>query len=355
MKKILITNTSQFGYHTDTYMYCKYLDKAKYEVHYIGFDIGYIKMALENVHIHNVPVYKNKIKRYWVYLNAINKLIRNEKFDIVFQVDRKLTLLVRLCNLNRNCILDIRTGDLRAANLMRGYYNYYILFTSLFYKHVSVISASLGALLHIPMTKTTIIPLGAEIQNVGDKSWNELQLFYIGALPSRNIYQTVEGLSIFIKRNPEITVNYDIVGNGTKVVINHLMHTIDELGLKDVITYHGRKNHSEITEIWKKANIGVVYIPMTQFYNCQPTTKLYECLLSGMPVIATNTLENKLAMTTVAGVLIDDNPEAFAKGLEEFWERRLTFNSQSIKDEYTQSTWQKIVQEYLEPYFETFS
>lgn len=353
MKKILINIPSQFGYHTDTYMYCKYLDKQKYKVHYIGFDSGMPIRGLDNsaVKIHSVQVQSNKFKNYWNYLKAINKLIRTEKFDLVFQVDHKLTLLVRLCNLYQKFILDIRTGDLSSSKIKRTYFNFYIYFTSLFYKNITVISESLANKLHIPTHKRKIIGLGAEVRNVADKNWNELHLFYIGTLQHRNIWQTIEGLATFIQNNPTIVVSYDIVGMGTQDDLLMLNKTIHANHLRHIVTYHGQKSHTEINEIWEKSNVGVVYVPITPYYDCQPSTKLYEYVLAGMAVIATNTFENQLEIDNESGVLIDDTASAFANGLEQLSANRILYNSGKQKYRFINSTWENIVNMKLDPYF----
>jgi len=348
-KKILFSLTSQFGYHTDTYMYCKYLDKTKYEVHYVGFDSGYIRRDIEGVHVHYISLNDNKIKRYWIYLTQINKLIRKENFDVVFQVDHKLTLLVRLCNLQRRFILDIRTGNLNKNRLIRLYYNLYIYFTSLFYKRVTVISESLLKLLKLSKQKTTLIPLGAESKNYDDKSWENLYLFYIGTLDLRRIYETITGVSIFSKRHPEINISYDIIGTGKDSEVKKIKQTIVKYSLEKNVILHGRKNHDEIISIWEHANIGVVYIPITPYYNCQPSTKLYECLLAGMPVIATNTFENRREIGFSEGVLIQDNDQSFADGLEEIMKNKDIYNSTLIKEKFKSSTWQHIVIFKLQP------
>ncbi|NDP22040.1 MAG: glycosyltransferase family 4 protein [Paludibacter sp.] len=351
-KKILISITSQFGYHTDTYMYCKYLDKSKYEVHYIGFDAGHKRRELEGVNIHYIPVAYNKLKRYWIYLSTINKLIRLENFDLLFLVDCQGSLLIRLSNLFRKTIMDVRTGDVRLGTKPFSVFNLKIKLSSLFFKRVSVISCSLSKLLNLTEEKCHILPLGAEEMLLPTKSFEKLQLFYIGTLQGRNITETINGLSVFLKRNKDVQIEYHIVGFGSKEVETELLDSIDHFQLKDIVTFHGRKNHDEVAFLFEKCNIGVVYIPIVGGYTCQPTTKLYEYLLAGMPVIATRTLENELALQNIAGELIEDNAESFAQGLESLLKRKDSLNSEEIKQIYKENTWKNIVKNNLEPYID---
>ena len=348
-KKILFNIPGQLGSHTDTFMYCKYLDKEKYEVHYIGFDEKRKRKDLLEVNVHYIPIYANKIQRYWVYLKAINKLIREENFDLVFQVDHKFTLPVRLCNLKRKFILDIRTGDLSNSGIKRLYFNLYILFTSLFYTRVTIISESLRSALHIPRRKSIIIPLGGETRNCRNKTWDYLHLFYIGTFTKRNIHETVEGLAYFIKRNSHIKVTYDIIGTGKHPELQLLKKTIQVNKLEKIVLSHGYKVHEEIADIWENANLGIVYIPMKTYYDYQPTTKLFEYLLSGMPVIATNTFENRQIVNSENGILIEDNPASFAHGLEQFFKQRENYDSDEVKRSQLKFNWKNIVADKLEP------
>ncbi len=352
-KKILISLTSQFGAHTDTYMYCKYLDKSKYDIHYVGFDGADTRPEIEDIKIHHIQAHKNKILRYWIYLSKINTLIRKENFDILFLVDGQGSLLIRLCNLFRKSILDIRTGDVWMDKKKFSNYDFKIYLSSFFFKRITVISMNLASKMCLPVRKCHYLPLGGDPINLPNKTFETFNLFYIGIIYGRNIDQTIEGISIFHKRNIEIPLKYHIVGYGTEADEKKLINDIERFHLSEIVTFHGKKNHEEAFGLFQQCNVGVVYIPITYGFTCQPTTKLYEYLLAGMPVISTNTLENKLAMTSEAGVLIDDNPDAFAQGLEEFWKQRDTYNSENIKKLYSESTWEYIVKHNLEPYLET--
>lgn len=351
-KKLLISITSQFGYHTDTFMYCKYLAKSKYEVHYVGFDVGYARRRLENVTVHNIPVHANKLKRYWVYVRSINRLIRKEKFDLLFLVDCQSSLLIRLSNIFQKTILDIRTGDVQLKENEFSFFNLKIRFTSLFFKRITVISDSLQQALKLPKNKCHYLPLGAEPLKLPDKSFDTFNLFYIGTIHNRNIYQTVEGLALFLKNNPDISLHYDIVGFGSEADERILKESIITHNLNEIVTFHGRKNHDEVMDLFEKCNIGFAYIPITKGYNFQPTSKFYEYVFAGMPVIATNTYENKLAMTSLAGVLIEDNPTDIARGLEDVLKNKEDYNSNRMKEKYKNSTWENIVKQHLEPYIE---
>jgi glycosyltransferase involved in cell wall biosynthesis len=91
-------------------------------------------------------------------------------------------------------------------------------------------------------------------------------------------------------------------------------------------------------------------VPITPYYDFQPVTKLYEYMLSGMPVIATNTHENRLVVNDDNGVLINDTPEDFCNGLAKICENRNSYNSLDIRKTVESYTWENIVNTILKPY-----
>lgn len=332
-------------------MYCKYLDKKKFEVHYVGFDLGFPRRNLYETNVHYIPVHRNKHKRYLVYVTTINKLIKEINFDILFLVDCQASLLIRLCNLRRKAILDIRTGDTHLKKRRMSFFNLKILVSSLFFEHITVISDNLRQFLNLSKNKCHYLPLGAELLDLPEKSFDTLTLFYIGTLSDRNIYQTIEGLSLYINyHSSKIMIHYHIVGFGSSEDEKTLLDSIKNNQLSNFVTFHGRKNHDEIIGLFEDSNVGIVYIPITQGYTFQPATKLYEYLLAGMPVIATRTIENEASLGSNDGILIMDTPESFAMGLEEFEKRKSSFNSKKLKQKFDKYTWVNIVEINLGPY-----
>jgi glycosyltransferase involved in cell wall biosynthesis len=91
-------------------------------------------------------------------------------------------------------------------------------------------------------------------------------------------------------------------------------------------------------------------VPMTPYFEYQPVTKLFEYMLSGMPVIATNTYENRLIVNENNGVLINDTSEDFCNGLLTIYNKRNSFNSSEIRRSVESYTWGNIVNTNLKPY-----
>ena len=93
---------------------------------------------------------------------------------------------------------------------------------------------------------------------------------------------------------------------------------------------------------YEESNIGVSYVPITSYYNYQPVTKTFEYLMSGLPVIATATYENKLIINQSNGILIEDNPKSFCEGLIQMHQLLHNYDDISIKQEMKEYQWKNI-------------
>ena len=161
-KKILFLITSQFGYHTDTFMYCKYIDKNVFEVSYLCFDMALPKVSKR---IYGYIMFLVKGIRCCVILIFIYKLViilNKHRYDIVFHVHTKFALIIPSFTLNHFMVLDIRTGNVSSNTSKRLWKNLSNQICIMIYPFISVISESLANKLHISRNKRIIIPLGGE-------------------------------------------------------------------------------------------------------------------------------------------------------------------------------------------------
>ena len=331
-------------------MYCKYLDKSKFDVSYFGFDMCLPRVEMEDVSVYYVQIHKNRVIRYVIFINDLRRLIKEQRFDIIFHVYTIFALIIRLFTLGHFMVLDIRTGDVSDNRFKRYWKNFQITYSCWVYPRISVVSESLANKLNIGLHKWKIIPLGGEWQQIPEKNIDTIKLLYIGILEKRNIHETVYGLSMFVKQHGKVILSYDIIGAGNKQALNLLCTSIIETGLSHIVTFHGRKTLEELLPFYEKCNVGVVYIPQTEYYDTQPTTKLYECLLAGMPVIATNTYENRIAIKGNSGVICEDNPESFCEALINLYRHKNEYKSQEIKEAVIDHTWENIVKNKLTPF-----
>ena len=88
---------------------------------------------------------------------------------------------------------------------------------------------------------------------------------------------------------------------------------------------------------------------MTEYYQHQPPTKLYEYLLSGMAVIATKTHSNELVVNKENGILVDDTAISVCHGLSLLIKNFYRYNSAEIVSQSQKYHWAEIIKSYLIP------
>ena len=194
-----------------------------------------------------------------------------------------------------------------------------------------------------------ILPLGADSLSSIDTNFDQLKLLYVGILSGRDIGKTIKGLKDFKDRHPENNITYDIVGDGHYDELSELKALSSSLGLDDTITFHGRLPYDELKPFFEKCNIGVSFVPKTDYYEFQPPTKTFEYIISGLYTIATSTHCNKSVITSDNGVLIEDNCNDFTNALEDIWARRDSVNQTKIKESLIYYKWDNIVGNILRP------
>lgn len=348
MKNNIISQT-QFGYNNATYYYCKYL-KDDFDILYICWDHGLPRIEMDGVQVVYVSRQGSMLVRTWRFLRTALGRIKERQTVVFIKYFKGVSLALRLL-LPRHCfVLDIRTGSVHKSQFVRKFHDARLKFETRFFQNVTVISQSLAEKLGIAH-KAHILPLGADVLSRTDKIFDSLRLLYVGTLLNRNIDITIQGFKKFYDElKHRIPVSYTIIGDGPNNEARELKALVSELGLSEVVKILGPVPHTELGPYLDACNVGVSYVPMTDYYDCQPVTKTFEYLLSGMPVIATQTSENRKVIKEENGVLVGDNAEDFYSGLKAIFEKRQRFDSAKIRCKATGYTWENIVKNNLKPY-----
>ena len=94
-------------------------------------------------------------------------------------------------------------------------------------------------------------------------------------------------------------------------------------------------------------------VPITSYYDCQPVTKTYEYIASGLFTIATQTYANKQIINDgLNGVLIDDTAGAFCESLIFVKKHLKDIDKEKIRETLQRCGWEHIVVNYLVPIIE---
>lgn len=350
MDTIILASPNQFGYFTIYYNYAIYLSK-EIKVIYLCFDQRENKFKeRDNIKVIYVALSNNKIRNFFRYYQTIIRIFNSTSHPKLILKYYYFSFLLNLFIPRKDLILDIRTGYTSESAIKSWVINLIIRIESLFYKRIITLSESLRMKLSLQIEKTTIIPLGAVPVTTPFKRFEKLVLLYIGTLTSRNIPQTVVGLSQFVKNQGKgLEIKYYIVGGGKPEEVKKLKDTIDQFNLQEIVHYEGPVYGENLRKYFHECNIGISYIPMIRDYDCQPATKTVEYLMAGMPVLATETFENKKIISDVNGILIRDNPQSFAEGLKKIISEREKFNSSKITDSVKEHSYEFIIENKLKP------
>lgn len=344
---ILMINQGQFGYNAGYYHYCKHLSAQGHHIVYLCNDYHLKKMELERV----TPIYidePNSVKWRLKFCKKLEQIMKEHSFDVILCSYFKCCSMLTKYFGNTPSIMDIRSGDVNKNLVKRSFFNWLIKKEAQKFSRTMTLSESLAEKLKLKEGSFDIVPLGADVICTSQKEYDDLRLFYVGTLKQRDIDKTIEGLILFNKKYPQVDFHYDIVGFGMPQEEEHIKSLIKDNNLEGKVVFHGRINYEELVPFFEKANLGVAFVPMTPYYDCQPSTKIYEYVLSGMYCIATNTYENRILIEPVNGIICDDNATSFSEALERYYKMdKSSFDSGVIRDSMAKYEWSNVVNKQL--------
>jgi glycosyltransferase involved in cell wall biosynthesis len=346
MKLLLITH-NQFGHQTDFYKYAQYL-RDKSTLQYLCFDQQKPRIEMPGIDVSYLTMQGHKILVLVRFIRSLIRHIRREKPEIVVCKYFPLCTLLLLASRKTQFVLDIRSASVTTSSSKNTVSDFLIRFAYRFFDHTLILSESLRERLRVP--NAYVLPLGADSIDNSEKSFHNLRLLYVGTLNNRNIVETLFGIIIFLRQNPEADLRYTIIGAGSPETMDALQEVIVSNQLGDLVDFVGPLPYTALELPFKSHNIGVSFIPMTPYYDKQPPTKTYEYLMSGMAVIATATFENRRIVQPHCGVLIQDNAADFAAGLTQIQQDLSTFSSARIRAGYAHCSWEHIVNQQLYPF-----
>ena len=352
-KKILFISIGHFGSLTDTIFYYKYL-KNKYDLNYVGFDENKSCVQYDGINLVQLRGYGNNLKNKIIFFLKIKALISSNKFDLIFINYFFGSSILKFFLKNHVSVIDIRSGYISKNELKRFFYNSILSLESRLFKNITIISKSLKESLKLPK-RTHVLPLGAEKNLLKEKINNNITFLYVGTFRNRNLSVTVKAFKLFLdslKPNQIKKIKYNIIGYGSKNEESIIKKMIKNLNLRDHVFFLGEIRYPKLKKYFQDSDIGVAYIPMVKQYDNQPPTKIFEYILSGMPVLATKTSENNLVINNENGILVSDDIISFSNGFKKIFKFRDRFSSYQIQQNSLNFTWEKIVKKNMIPYIE---
>lgn len=352
-RKVLIIARSQFGSLVDPYQYCRHL-RDLVDFTYVCWDYGHPTPDTEGTRVILVSRSGGKVARLARLIRRARAELARSEYDLHVIVYFAGCSLLSLGSRSSPTVLDIRTGYVRGGTIQTFLHNRLLALESLFFRHISIIADGLRKQLGLPEKKCKVIPLGADPVETGDKDFDALRLLYVGTLQHRRIHETVEGFCRFYQGSPDRRrATYEIVGGGSPSDEEALRAAIAAHDGESRVEYRGRVPHASLRPFLARNNVGVAYIPIVPEFDNQPSTKIFEYLLAGMAVVATETSENRRLVEPHNGVLCRDTPRSFQRALEQLHERRVRFDSALIRKDTSAFTWAHITHNQLLPYWDS--
>ena len=346
MKKLLIINITTFGRLTDSYMWCKYL-KDRFEITVVCPDAE-TRVEMEGIDIKFVSKFKGRRSNELYFLFAALWYCLTFRGTILVVYFRNAAWLKRIV-FWKKMILDIRTFSVKPDKNFRRVFDRGLIAATRAYDHVTIISNGLRDKIKLSHSKSTILPLGSDPITYIDTDFDQLRLLYVGILSERDIYKTVIGLKCFKDKYPDNDITYEIVGDGHGDELERLRELTTKLGLDDVVILHGRVPLSALKPYFDRCNIGVSFVPKTEYYQFQPPTKTFEYIISGLYTIATSTYCNVEIVSPVNSILIEDTSDDFAKALESISKNKADLDHKKIRESLSDYKWKNIVDNILYP------
>jgi len=327
MKNILIVTKAQYGYHIDPYKFGYYL-KKNFEITHLSWDFGLPKIKIEGIRTKYITREGNKAIRYMRFLTQINQEIRTGKYDLVFVVYFIGCSFLLRKNPGVPFNIDVRTATDTNSKFTNKWKDDLLKWECSQFENLSILSHGLAE--KLGFKKYHFLPLGGERFCDNNKTFEQIHLLYVGTLENRNLLTFIRGLHHFLQSRDTSfpSLSFTIIGDGPGNERRELDEYIRLNSLNDTIETTGYIHNDQLNTYFEKANIGVSYVPITPYYTHQPPTKTYEYLLSGLPVLATATIENAKIIDDSCGVLIQDNEEDIERGLFSMVKQLKNFNSE---------------------------
>lgn len=347
--KLLIIDKAQYGYLIDSYKWCEYL-KEYFDITYLCYEYGQKKLTTDGIKIRYMQVGKNKILRFLRW-NAMSLLYLAKNNGLTIAIYQRGCSLLKRVFPWKKIIMDVRTLSVHSTIAERTARDQELRNAAKCFDAITVISQGVSDKIGVIQgVEKHILPLGADIISDKPKEFNSIRLLYVGTFSGRNLDKTLLGLKLWLDSNPDSKLSYDIIGDGGGNELEELKYLSSKLKLDSIVKFHGRLPYDELKPFFDICNVGVSFVPITDYYDYQPPTKAYEYSLSGLYVIGTKTQAQQQIINEDNGILIDDNAVSFCNALNYINTNLENISEKKIRNALKEFTWANIVNSNLRPF-----
>ena len=292
--------------------------------------------------------------RIFRIISGIRSHVRDEVYDLVYIRDQTWAFAIKLfLGSKYKYVMQMYAPGVTPSRLKNKLHDLQVTFNVRFFRHVFMGTERVMKFFKVPPAKAHVTGVGVEAIEYQDRVFESLDLVYLGALSNRYVHESVEGFARFFQANKgRIQMSYKIIGGGSPEAVDLVKASIAAAGPEVPVQYLGRLDDTDLISVFRASNIGVVYNRVTSYYTNNISTKLYEYLLSGLPVIAVKNNSMLGVVTPSNGVLIEDSPEGFEQGLHTLLANLGNFNSQTIAQSGEERSVKRVVRDRMIPAFQ---
>ncbi len=370
--KICYIYNNKFGQYPILEEYCLKTNREGHKVFYIGIsDSTQQFVSLEGITVSYVKQ-QGKLKM----AQDIVHILKQIDPDIIHVFHfRGCFLIPFLLGKRKISVLDVRTIHVADKN---GHHsrlsflkNRLTWMESLFFKYSIALTTEIRKILKPSWHHIPIIPLGAnpfrlQPPDKGERRIKERKRLHINEPTIVFIYS---GTINPIRRVDDILLSFQkmkcnkssllIIAGDDKDdpgTLSRLKKLASQIGIGEKVIFTGFVDFNHLVNLYLASDIGLCFIPQTNFFDLQPPTKLFEYMAAGLVPIATNTSADKAIITdNINGFLCNDTVEdlslTMSKVCIEFEEESKRIVSNALSSVQINS-WDHIIDKYLYPYYE---
>lgn len=360
--KILIVGLNQLP-HRYLYNQCEYL-ADRFDITVISpyeglekkassrFKTVYLDMGVPNSGIKLLKKLQT-FSRIFRIISGVRRHARDNVYDLVYVWDQTWAFAIKLfLGPKYKFVMQMFAPGVTPSRARNKLHDLQVAFNVCFFRHMFMGSERLMQVFNVPPAKAYVTGVGIEAIEYQDRVFESLDLVYLGALSNRYVHESVEGFARFYQSNQgRIPMSYKIIGGGVPEAVQKVKASIAAAGPEVPVQYLGRLDDADLISVFRTSNIGVVYNRVTPYYTNNTSTKLYEYLLSGLPVIAVKNNSLLGVVTPANGVLIEDSPAGFEQGLRTILANLGSFNSQAIAQSGEERSIKTVVRDKMVPAF----
>lgn len=153
----------------------------------------------------------------------------------------------------------------------------------------------------------------------------------------------ISGVAEFIEKQPEANIQVLLAGDGNMKV--ELQQQVELLNMQHIVSFLGRKNHNELTEIYASGDVFVLPSLSEGMSN-----SLLEAMASGLAIIATDTGGTSELITENIGYLVEKkDSQGIADALSSLYDDRQDLENKKLYSRIAaeQMSWESVAEQYL--------